>query len=193
MTTTQRTQNLQRIAQAAVAVERSHDVPAELTCGMTILESGWLDRCIGNNAWGIKAVKGQPFTRAMTTERLTPKQLAAEMAKGYAIGDVGALAKDGRMTVKIEQDFAAYPSLPHGFNAYADLLINGRHFKDRFKRYLEHKDIQRLLTDMSGADGKPPYFTGSGYIDLFNAIIGQSNVKQALVLARAEGYEVVAS
>ncbi len=38
---------------------------------------------------------------------------------------------------------------------------------------------------IGGADGQPPYFTGAGYLDLFEAIRNQSNVRSALVEARA--------
>ncbi len=89
------------------------------------------------------------------------------------------------MKVRIEQDFAVYPDLTACFRAYADLLAAGKYFKARFARYLQHRDVQKLLLEMSGADGLPPYFTGAGYLDLFNRVASQANVRAALAEARA--------
>jgi len=178
MTTSQRTANLHKIAKAAVHIERTRSIPAELTTGQCILESGWLGKAIGQNAFGIKAVKGQPFRRVITTERLTPKQLEAERVKGYRI------VSYERPVAVLEQDFADYATLEECFEAYADLLTKGRYFKGRFARYLEHRDLDRLLSDMSGKDGQPPYFTGAGYAELWRSIVGQANVKAAIAEER---------
>ena len=178
MTTTQRTSNLRKIAKAAVHIECTHNIPAELATVQCIIESAWLSKAIGQNAFGIKAAKGQPFRRVITTERLTPKQLEAERAKGYRI------ASYNNPVAILEQDFADYATLEECFEAYADLLTKGRYFRDRFARYLEHRDLERLLNDMSGKDGKPPYFTGAGYVELWRSIVNQSNVKAAIAEAR---------
>jgi flagellum-specific peptidoglycan hydrolase FlgJ len=179
VTASQRTTNLHRIAKAAVHIERTRNIPAELTTGQCILESGWLGKAIGQNAFGIKAVRGQLYRRVVTTERLTPKQLEAERAKGYRI-----VSYNNPVAI-LEQDFADYLTLEECFEAYADLLTKGRYFKDRFARYLEHRDLERLLSDMSGKDGQPPYFTGAGYVDLWRAIVNQVNVKAAIAEARS--------
>jgi len=155
VTTQQRATNLQKIAHAAVHIERTRGIPAELTAGQCIIESSWLSKCPGNNAFGIKWVSG-PYTEQPTKERINGK-------------DIAIIAK-----------FAAYPSLEAGFDAYADLILKGKYFKDRFARYQQHKDLRKLLTDMSGADGQPPYFTGAGYVELWQAIVSQANVKAAL-------------
>lgn len=180
MTTSQRNTNLRKIARAAAHIERTRNIPAELTTGQCVIESAWLGKAIGNNAFGIKSVKGQPFRRVVTTERLTPAQLEAERAKGYRI------ISYVNQVATLEQDFADYWTLEECFEAYADLLTKGRYFKDRFARYLEHRDIERLLSDMSGKDGQPPYFTGAGYVDLWRSIVGQANVKAAIAEARNE-------
>ena len=178
MTTTQRSSNLRKIAKAAVHIERTRDIPTELSTVQCIIESGWLSKAIGNNAFGIKAVKGQPFRRVLTTERLTPKQLEAERAKGYNI-----VSYKNPVAV-LEQDFADYATLEECFEAYADLLTKGRYFKARYSKYLEHRDVERLLSDMSGNDGQPPYFTGAGYVELWRSIVRQANVKAAIQEAR---------
>lgn len=178
MTPSQRNTNLLRIAHAAVHIERNRGIPAELTTGQCIIESAWLAKAIGNNAFGIKAVKGQPFRRVITTERLTPKQLEAEKAKGYRV------AAYNNPVAILEQDFADYSTLEECFEAYADLLTKGRYFKDRFARYLVSRDLSKLLDDMSGKDGQPPYFTGAGYVELWKSIVSQKNVNDAIEKAR---------
>lgn len=159
VTTQQRAANLKKIAHAAVHIERTRGIPGELTAGQCIIESSWLSKCPGNNAFGIKWVKG-PYTELPTKERINGKEIT------------------------IVDKFAAYPSLEAGFDAYADLILKGKYFKDRFARFQQHKDLTKLLTDMSGADGQPPYFTGAGYVELWKQIVNQSNVKAALEAAR---------
>lgn len=159
VTNEQRAKNLKKIAHAAVHIERTRGIPAELTAGQCIIESSWLSKCPGNNAFGIKWVSG-PYTELPTKERIN--------------GEV----------ITIIDRFAAYPTLEHGFEAYADLILKGRYFRDRFARYQNHKDLLKLLTDMSGADGQPPYFTGAGYVDLWQKIVNQANVKAALEAER---------
>lgn len=162
MTPIQRTTNLRKIAHAAVHIERTRGIPAELTLGQCIIESNWLDKCPGNNAFGIKARPNQPFVEFATKEQINGK------------------------IINIKDKFAAYPSLDACFEAYADLILNGKYFKPRFEKYLEHRSLELLLTDMSGSDGLPPYFTGAGYVDLWKVIVSQTNVKMALSEARRE-------
>lgn len=185
MTNAERAANLARIATSAVAIERSHGIPAELGAGQCVIESSWLAKAPGNNCFGIKASPLKPYQWLTTTERLTPVQLAAERAKGKVIKSVGPMDGTGKCAVVMEDAFAIYPSLTRCFEAYAELLVTGKYFKARFDRFKAHGDVLNLLTDMSGVDGLPPYFTGSGYVKLWQSIVNQQNVKAALQLARA--------
>jgi flagellum-specific peptidoglycan hydrolase FlgJ len=180
----QRAANLTKIAVAAVATERITQVPAELSCAQCILESGWLEKAPGNNPFGIKARAGEPSVSFLTTERLTPAQLAKVRASGRRIESVAPLA-EGKHVVKMVDAFAAFTDLTAAFAAYANLLVNGTHFKDRFARFLVHRNLAQLLSDMTGKDGRPPYATAKDYDAFVLALVGQANVQAALKAARS--------
>lgn len=183
LTPAQRAINLARIAKAAVALERATQVPAELCTAQCIVESAWLEKAPGNNPFGIKARAGQPSTPVTTTEFLTPQQLQRVQQSGRPIQSVGPLV-EGKHRVLLIDQFAAFPALDDAFLAYGNLLVNGRFFAARFQRYLQHRDLARLLADMKGADGQPPYATDPQYDTKILQIANQSNVKAALAAAR---------
>jgi len=181
----ERARNLTRIAAAAVFIERSHGVPAELTVGQCILESAWLERAPANNAFGIKAASNAAvFQTIATTEYLTTEQLAKVRASGRKITGVSTTMVNGKWTVAMEDRFAVYGDLVECFAAYADLLAKGRYFVARFERYKEHRSLDRLLADLAGEDGNPPYFTAPSYKLTWRTIISQANVQEAIRLAR---------
>jgi len=178
--------NLDKIAESSVAIEEEFKIPAELSCGQCIIESAWLKKCPGNNCFGIKWTSG-PSVMVTTRERLTKSQLDAQYKTNKIVRSVSEISADGKYDVVMDDRFQAYESLTDCFRAYARLLTTGKNFKDRFNRFLEHGSLEKLLTEMSGSDGKPPYFTGSGYVGLWKQIVGQANVKEALRKARANG------
>ena len=184
LTPAQRAANLARIAQAAVALERSRLVPAELCTAQCIVESAWLSKAPGNNPFGIKAKPGQPSVEVTTTEFLTPAQLARVRAAGRRILSATAVP-GGKLRVVLVDSFAAFPSLEDSFAAYGDLLIQGRHFRARFARYLQHRSVEQLLAEMSGADGQPPYATDPNYFSTVRSLMQQANVRAALAAARS--------
>lgn len=189
MTPAERAENLRKIAAAAVALERAKGIPAELTAGQCILESGWLAKCPGNNCFGLKASKDATVYQTVeTTEYLTDDQLERERRKGADIVAVSTTKVNGKWTVRMRDRFRVFADLEECFLAYGELLTEGKYFKARFDRFLGHRDLQQLLTDMSGADGQPPYFTGPAYLDSWRQITGQSNVKAALGEARAAAW-----
>ncbi len=183
LTPAQRANNLARIAEGAVALEASLGVPAELCSAQCILESGWLAKCIHNNPFGIKAREGEPFEEVLTTEYLTPSQLARVRKAGKTIVSVDPL-KNGKHRVKMKDRFRAFDSLADAFVAYGTLLIQGRYFAARFKSYRQHGSLTRLLEDMSGADGMPPYATDPNYAAQVQRLYNQKNVRDALASAR---------
>src|SRR5437660_12429141 len=75
--------NLGRIAEAAVASERSTGCPAELQAAQCILETGWLNHAPGNNCFGIKFYAGA-FGRQLlhTREWFTNTEAARFLALG---------------------------------------------------------------------------------------------------------------
>ncbi len=194
MTREEREQNLQRIAAAARHIELLHGIPMELAVGQSIIESRWLEKCPANNCFGLKAPPGAThFQTLETTEHLSDSQLAAVRKLGLKIIAISPERLKGKWVVRMEDRFQVFATLEECFEAYAELLLEGRYFKARFERFRQHGDLTKLLADMSGADGQPPYFTGAGYVDLWSAIVGQSNVRSAIVRARAATENLIAT
>lgn len=104
----------QKIADAAVAVEKYGQCPAEVLYAQCAVESDWLRRAPGNNCFGVKSALGISLRRQLlsTWERFTPQQLAAFLKLG-----------DGRKVLqKVEPDyyrvldwFSAFESLEECF------------------------------------------------------------------------------
>jgi flagellum-specific peptidoglycan hydrolase FlgJ len=185
VTNEQRAANLAQIASAAVTLERETGIPAELTTGQCIIESGWLEKCPGNNPFGMKApASSSTFQILETEEDLTPAQIASVVRSGKRIVNMGPL-QGGRRIVTIQDRFMVFDSLAAAFRAYGAMITGGRYFAARWQRYQAHRSLPRLLRDLSGADGEPPYFTSRNYLSLFDEITGQANVKAALAAARA--------
>lgn len=183
LTKAQRESNLARIAAAAITVEREFGIPADLCTAQCILESGWLAKSPANNPFGIKATAGQPFRESVTWESLTPAQLTRLKQSGAKILSIGPLT-GGRHRVSLVDRFAAYATLEDAFRAYGRLLLAGRHFAPRMARYREHGNLARLLADLRGADGQPPYATDPDYDTKLLRLIRQANVTAALAAAR---------
>jgi flagellum-specific peptidoglycan hydrolase FlgJ len=183
LTKAQRDLNLERIAAAAVVVEREFGIPAELCAAQCILESGWLARAPGNNPFGIKASLGEPFHEAVTWESLTPAQLDRLRQSGARIRSVAPLSA-GRHRVSLVDRFRVFDTLEDAFRAYGRLMTAGRHFAPRLARFREHGSIARLLADLRGADGRPPYATDPDYDLKLLRLINQPNVQAALARAR---------
>jgi flagellum-specific peptidoglycan hydrolase FlgJ len=183
LTKAEREANLTRIAAAAVAVEGEFGIPAELCMAQCILESAWLAKAPGNNPFGIKATAGQPFRETVTWESLTPAQLARLKQSGARLLAIGPLV-GGRHRVSMIDRFAAFDTLEDAFRAYGKLLLAGRHFAPRLARFRGHGDLRKLLADLRGADGQPPYATDPEYDTKLLRLIGQANVQAALAAAR---------
>lgn len=183
LTREQRTLNLRRIAEAAVSLEDASGIPAELCTVQCVLESGWLARAPGNNPFGIKAAAAQAAVEKSTVEFVTPAQLARLQRAGRQIVSVGPLS-GGRHKIGLRERFAAFDTLEAAFASYGRLLTAGRNFRHRLKRYQQHRQLSRLLADLMGADGQPPYATDPAYDTKLLQLIGQANVKAALAMAR---------
>jgi len=177
--------NLARIASSAVALEVETGIPAELTAGQCIIESAWMTEAPGNNPFKVKAPKGATVYQILEIyEELTNQQIKNLATTGRRIADMGP-ALNGRRRVSFQDRFQVFASIDAAFRAYGELLINERHFAPRWQRYMAHRSLSRLLLDMSGRDGYPPYFTSQSYLTLFDQVTGQANVKAALADARA--------
>ncbi len=88
------------VVAAAQRTERETGIPTSVTLGQWALESGFGNHSPGNNPFGIKARKGEPFQLLWTREK----------------------AKNGSGLVRVQQKFRAYSSLDEAFRARGDLL-----------------------------------------------------------------------
>lgn len=82
-----------------------------LTTAQWAIESGWGSHEPGNNPFGVKAVKGQPYVTEMTAEYIEGKE------------------------EHIPQNFASYPSLAAAFDAHAALIVTGTGFAPAWDRF----------------------------------------------------------
>jgi hypothetical protein len=88
------------VIRAAQETERETGVPASATLGQWALESGFGKHTPGNNPFGIKARKGEPYQLLWTHEK----------------------AKNGSGLVRVQQKFRTFASLDDAFRARGELL-----------------------------------------------------------------------
>lgn len=103
-----------------------------------------------NNVGGVKAVKGQAFVSLPTKEDLNPN------------------VNDGK-TKTVYQNFAVYPTLTAGIEAYAKVLQN-RYFKQYANKTQNPNIYVRLLQSKA-----PKYATDDGYITKIDRTISDVN------------------
>jgi flagellum-specific peptidoglycan hydrolase FlgJ len=121
--TPQQEQALTRIAQAAVAAERTTGCPAELSAAQCIEESAWLTRAPGCNCFGIKA---------------TDTHETYEQTKEYLNGQWQT------MTLAFE----AYDSLADCFVAHARLIQGGRYLP-AWQQYQTDHSLDNLISNIA--------------------------------------------
>jgi type VI secretion system secreted protein VgrG len=133
MLTPEQLSALQKIASAAVVAERETGCPAELSTAQAILESSWLTRCPGMNAFGIKA------TDSCATYQITKEYLGGQWKT---------------MTLAFE----AYDSLADCFNAHAR-LIQGGPYLPAWKRYQADRDLNGLIDGIAHIYASDPTYS----------------------------------
>lgn len=181
--TEQQRQALSQIAPAAVVSERLTGVPAELAAAQVILESGWLQRCVGCNAFGIKARPGRDRQLLQTQEWFTDAEVAAFLARGD--GRTAELVEPERRNgerrlYKVRDWFAAYPSLAEALADHARLITDGRPYAAAWQQYRKTGDLDRLVLGVAAK-----YATDPGYGNKLLAIIRMPAVRDALSAVRA--------
>lgn len=113
----------QRIAEAAVAVEKSHGLPAEVAFAQCALESNWLKSAPGWNCFGIKHYPGA-FGRQLlqTWERFTPGHMQAFLASN----DGREIISSNPPLYQVRDWFATFPDLESCFVKRAQRWSNGQ-------------------------------------------------------------------
>lgn len=147
---------LDEIAAAAVIAERVTGCPAELSVAQCILESDWLLRAPGNNAFGIKA-----------TDSNAQYQLTKEYIDGSYVTQTAA--------------FETYPTLMDGFIAHARLLTDGKPYAAAWEHYRD--DPKHDLDTLIGSVARR-YATDPKYTINVIALAHGPNVTAAIARAR---------
>jgi flagellum-specific peptidoglycan hydrolase FlgJ len=187
LTAAERTQNLQKIAVAAVSTEAASGIPAELTSAQCILESGWLEFSPGNNPFGIKVYDGAPSRQLLdTTEWFTPTELEQFLASGdgrtaVAVVKNGVPSKIGKRTqYRVRDWFAEFPSLTGAFQRHAAMLLQGLFYRKATQQYQSDRNLTAYVEAIA-----QHYSTSPTYATQVEQLIRQDNVKSALTTARA--------
>jgi flagellum-specific peptidoglycan hydrolase FlgJ len=138
------------IIAAAQQSERDTGVPTSVTLAQWALESGWGKKQTGaNNAFGIKARKGEPGLDVPTHERV------------------------GSKLVPMMQRFRSYSSLDEAFRAHAELL--SKHYPIS----MAHTNDPNAFADGLQADPNHQYANTTGdYAGSLKTIMRQNNFYQ---------------
>ena len=187
LTGAERTQNLRKVAVAAVATETSSGIPAELSTAQCILESGWLEFAPGGNPFGIKAYEAAPGRQLLdTTEWFTPAELEQFLAledgrTAVAMVKNGVPNKIGKRTqYRVKDWFAKFPSLTGAFQRHAEMLLQGLFYRQATKQFQSDRNLTAYVEAIA-----KQYATSPTYATQVEQLIAQNNVKSALKTARA--------
>jgi flagellum-specific peptidoglycan hydrolase FlgJ len=147
---------LQRIAAAAVDSEATTGVPAALTAAQCIFESGWLERCPGNNAFGIKRDHhGSGCQYVLTHEFLNGQWETMPLA------------------------FETYRTLADCFADHARLIQSGV-YAPAWARFMANRDLDAYIAGVARF-----YATDPEYREKITAEAHSATVVNALRAARA--------
>jgi flagellum-specific peptidoglycan hydrolase FlgJ len=126
----------------AFEVEKEKGVPAIAILAQAALESGWGNKAIGNNFFGIKynPEVNDKFQRVLTTEYFADRKDFEN--KGYEIENVEYHLGINKFKVLIYAKFADYDTPKEAFLAHANLLLSKRYVhalskKENAKEYLK--------------------------------------------------------
>lgn len=116
----------------AQEVEAITGIPAIAILAQAALESGWGEKKIGNNFFGIKYKKGDSgYQKVLTTEYSSdPKKFDGQEIKSKDFDN-----ESHKWKFKVYQYFADYPTELDGFLAHAKLLLS-----DRYIHALQYAD-----------------------------------------------------
>jgi murein DD-endopeptidase MepM/ murein hydrolase activator NlpD len=174
------------IAEMAVKMEKETGIPAAVTIAQWATESGWGQKSIGNNVFGItKARRHTKSQTKSTTEDITYDQLMKfnpeERASVRTLdGQPITGPWQGKMKVKMDRQFADFDTLEDAFRDHARLLsANTGPYKTAFDRYKMTGDVQGFIRDIS-----PTYATDRNYSNVIGRIAGQRNVIDAIGSSR---------
>jgi flagellum-specific peptidoglycan hydrolase FlgJ len=150
---------LQEVARIAVALQAQTECPAQLLIAQWAVESMWGAKPVGHaNYFGIKMAPRHAMCCTVTTTEVI----------------------DGQR-VKMDLEFADYPSLADSCKDFAWLITQGSPYKTAWTTYQAGRDLHSLITAVAGT-----YATDPHYASIVSQIAGQGNVAQAIAAARQE-------
>jgi len=178
-------QNLNLIAQAAVASEKATQCPAELQAAQCILETGWLSHAPGNNCFGIKSFQGESGRQLLNTrEWFTDAECQGFLASadGRTANLVQPVEQDscGRKLHLVQDWFATFPTLGHCFTHRAAIWNQGR-YAPAASAYLQNQNLDALVHAIA-----PIYATDPNYADRILSLVRNPDVQAAIAQARGE-------
>lgn len=135
---------------AAQQTERETGVPTSVTLGQWALESGFGKHSPGNNPFGIKARKGQPYQLLWTKEK----------------------AKHGSGLVRVQQKFRKFDSLDEAFRVRGELL--SKHYPIA----MAHKDDPDAFVAGLQAVPNHSYATDPKYVSKVTSTMRANNFYQ---------------
>ena len=180
-----REQRLREVACIAVALEAQTGCPAVLLITQWALESEWGAKPVGNfNVFGIKrAERHQKFCIVTTEEWFTEAQIADWNRRNpdRPARRTGRIDCD-KIEVQLDDFFADYDSLVDACRDYVWLITQAAPYHVTWQAYRDSHDVHALIEAVAKV-----YATAPSYAALASTISGQSNVAQAITVARQEG------
>lgn len=176
-------QSLAIAAKAAKTAESETGCPSALSLAQWCLESAWGAAQPGNNCFGIKWYPGGPGKQLLRTrEWFNDAELKAFLARGEGRTAVAIQPiqkkKNGRTLYRVEDLFAAFPSIAKCFERHGELLTTGRSYAAAFAAYVQTKDLRQFVQSISKS-----YATDPDYAERIQTLMDASELKQALAQA----------
>lgn len=174
------------ISDIAVKMESETGVPAAVTIAQWATESGWGQKGIGNNVFGItKSRRHSKSQTKSTTEDITFDQFQKFSPKEQASvrsmdGSQISGPWQGKMKVKMDREFADFDNIEDAFRDHSRLLSsNNGPYKMAFDRYKMTGDVNGFIRDIA-----PTYATDRNYGNMIGGIANQRNVTSAITASR---------
>ncbi len=179
----------QRICAAAVVAEKETGFPAEIVAAQAALESGWLDRAPGNNAFGWKAIAGYERQLRKTTEWLDSHGTAefAQATDGRRILRATGRTNGNKAEYEVMDYFAVFASLADAFSVHVHRLTTVPRYRAAWeefkkKRWATEDDGIRFLAQ---GIAKAGYATDPNYATKLIQIALGKRIKEGIAIARA--------
>jgi flagellum-specific peptidoglycan hydrolase FlgJ len=172
---------LNAFSRAAVRSERLYGVPAELSVAQAVLESGWGARMPGNNCFGIKASPNNPRRVTVATHEVFTQEQYDAWRRNHP-GRASVIEErlaDGRLNVRLDDDFATFDNLAGCFEAHAILLSQQAPYSTMLAKFQATENYPVYVEHVAAT-----YATSPSYGKQLLAVASMHPVQDALEAAR---------